>query len=541
MACRSKVVCAPEAIQNSAPWHYRRCTIWHLGEALKWAMFGAKVRVVQLSDEGHLELPLHLTPDLDRTLQVQIFEQIRQMILDGLLKPGMALPASRLLSERYSISRNTATLAYDRLAAEGYIESRGTAGTFVSSTLPDDMLSVRSAPARSNGPLPENGDPLLCFAGSPGGGNNRPRYDFWVGRSDPGAFPLRIWRRLINRRLTQDASRFLTDYCDPAGLPELREAIAAHLGRARGMAITHDEIIVTTGGQDALNLICKLVGPDIAQLCIENPCYLGAAMLFKSTGKPIVPVPVDEEGIKLEQLPTSPRNLLYVTPSHQFPTGATMPLGRRLALLRWAEETDSYIVEDDYDSDFRYDGPPITSLAGLGRCRRVFYMGTFSKSIGAGIRIGYAGVPRLYWEEARLLKAQMSNGHSWLEQAVLTDFLTEGHFERHLRKLRQLYKARRDRLENELRSNFRGANISGSQCGLHFIWRLPSYFPSAQKIQFAARSAGVGVYALRSGAAFDFCENSNDDVLVFGFSSLDESSIQEAIRILKVTLQGLDT
>lgn len=488
-----------------------------------------------------MELPLHLSPGLDRTLQVQIFEQIRQMILDGLLKPGMALPPSRILSERYAISRNTVTLAYDRLAAEGYVESHGTAGTFVSSTLPDDMLSIRTDRSQSNGPLPDSGEPLLCFVGSPGGGSNRPRYDFWVGRSDPGSFPLRIWRRLINRRLAKGTSSFLTDYCDPAGLPELREAIAAHLGRARGMAITHDQIIVTNGGQDALNLICELVRTDISQLCIENPCYLGAAMLFKGEGKPIVPVPVDDEGIVLEQLPTSPRNLLYVTPSHQFPTGVTMPLDRRFALLRWAEETDSYIVEDDYDSDFRYDGPPVTSLAGLGQSRRVFYMGTFSKSIGAGIRIGYAAVPRLYWDNARLLKAQMSNGHAWLEQVVLTDFLAEGHFERHLRKLRQLYKARRNRLEHELKSQFHDPQISGAECGLHFIWRLPEHFPPAQSIQHAARGAGVGVYALRSGAAFDFCDDSKDDVLVFGFSSLDEESIQDAVGILKATLQKMMT
>jgi len=486
-----------------------------------------------------VELPLHLEPSHERSLQVQIFEQIRQMILDGILKPGMALPPSRLLSERFSISRNTATLAYDRLAAEGYVESRGTAGTFVTRTLPDDLLSVRGEPGQSNGPLPDGGEPLLCFAGSPGGGINRPRYDFWVGRSDPRSFPLRVWRKLLNRRLSEETSNFFTDYCDPAGLPELREAIATHLGWARGIGITPDQVIVTAGGQDALNLICQLVGSDISRLCIENPCYLGAAMLFRSTGKPIVPVRVDNEGIIIEELPTTPRNLLYVTPSHQFPTGVTMPLSRRFALLRWAEETDSYIVEDDYDSDFRYDGPPLTSLAGLGRCRRVFYMGTFSKSIGAGLRIGYAVVPPLYWGQARLLKAQMSNGHSWLEQAMLADFLTEGHFERHLRKLRQLYKSRRDCLERELRSNFPNPNISGAECGLHFIWRLPSHYPPAQQIQVAARAAGVGVYALRSGAAFDFSEDSRDDVLMLGFSSLDERSIREAIRLLKGSLNSL--
>ncbi len=169
------------------------------------------------------------------------------MILRGQLKPGMALPASRNLSDRYAISRNTVTIAYDRLFAEGYVESRGTTGTFVSSILPDDLIMVRGERSVSNGPLPdkETGEPLLCFAGSPGGGNDRPRYDFWVGRSDPESFPSKVWRRIINKRLLHGASQ-LTDYSDPAGIPSLREAIADHLGRARGMSVTHDQIIVTS-------------------------------------------------------------------------------------------------------------------------------------------------------------------------------------------------------------------------------------------------------------------------------------------------------
>lgn len=485
-----------------------------------------------------MDLPLELRSDPARSLQVQIFEQIRRLILDGALKPGVALPPSRVLSERYEISRNTVILAYDRLCAEGYLESRGTAGTFISSTLPDDLLLVRGDRHHSNGPLPDDGESLLCFAGSPGGGSDRPRYDFWVGRSDSESFPIKVWRKLISQRLAY-GFHMLTDYCDPAGLPEFRQAIAAHLGRARGMAVTHDQVVVTAGGQDAFNLIYKLVADDISRMCIENPCYLGAAMLFKSTGKTIEPIAVDSEGLKVEQLPKTPRNLLYVTPSHQFPTGATIPLHRRFALLRWAEETDSYIIEDDYDSDFRYDGPPLTSLAGLDQSRRVFYMGTFSKSIGAGLRIGYAVVPRLLWDRARLLKAQMSNGQSWLEQAVACDFLVQGHFERHLRKLRQLYKSRRNCLEAALRSHFVDPELSGSEAGLHFIWRLPRHFPPAKTIQLAARKAGVGVYALTSGAAYDFREEAPDDILVFGFSSLDENSIWEAVKILKSVLDDM--
>jgi GntR family transcriptional regulator/MocR family aminotransferase len=217
-----------------------------------------------------------------------------------------------------------------------------------------------------------------------------------------------------------------------------------------------------------------------------------------------------------------------------------LTLNRRLALLRWAEETDSLIVEDDYDSDFRYDGPPLTALAGLDRCRRVFYVGTFSKSVGAGLRIGYAALPRIYWEEARLLKAQMSNGQSWLEQAALTDFLTEGHFERHLRKLRQSYKSRRDCLVAALNTNFDKPQISGSDSGLHFVWRLPEGAPSAQAIQLRAREIGVGVYAVASGAAFDFDASARDNVLVFGYSSLNEQQIQTAIGKLRMLIENWD-
>lgn len=484
-----------------------------------------------------MELLLDLKPAPDRSLQVQIFEQIRRLILEGALRPSVALPPSRVLSEHYGISRNTVILAYDRLCAEGYVESRGTAGIFVSSTLPDDLLLVRGGRRQSNGPPIDESEPLLCFAGAPGGERERPRYDFWVGRSDAKSFPIKQWRRLVHQRLAGE-NHLLTDYCDPAGLPELREAIATHLGRARGMATTQDQIIITSGGQDALNLIYRLVSADIAGLCIENPCYLGGAMVFRGTGKPIKPVPVDEEGLVLEQLPDTRKNLLYITPSHQFPTGVTMPLHRRFGLLRWAEETGSYIIEDDYDSDFRYNGPPLTSLAGLDRCRRVFYVGTFSKSIGAGLRLGYAVVPRFLWDQARTLKASMSNGQSWLEQAVVFDFLSEGHFERHLRKLRQLYKSRRDCLETALRAAFVDPALSGAQSGLHFIWRLPENFPPASAIQQEARKAGVGVYSLASGAAFDFRDDAPDNVLVLGYSSLDETSIRAAVRILKSLIEN---
>ncbi|TXM59588.1 PLP-dependent aminotransferase family protein [Methylobacterium sp. WL120] len=481
-----------------------------------------------------MELTITLDATSAKPLQAQVFDQVRAIILEGKLKAGMGLPPSRLLAERSRISRNTVNAAYERLAAEGYVKARGTAGLFVEPIPPDSLLLIqRGGQPLANGPVPDAvSEPLLCFAGSPGGGGDRPELDFWVGRSDPAGFPLRIWRRTVNRLLSQETA-FLTDYCDPAGLPELRSAISTHLRRARAVAVTEDQVVVTTGGQDALNLVFNLLRSHTRQLCIENPCYLGASLIFRSAGMAIHPVPVDGDGLRTDLLPKDRGSLLYVTPSHQFPTGAMMPLTRRLDLLRWAEETDSYIVEDDYDSDFRYDGPPLTALAGLDGGRRVFYVGTFSKSVGAGLRIGYATVPRMFWDDARMLKARMSNGQAWLEQAALAAFIDEGHFDRHLRRLRQLYKSRRDCLVRALRKTFDEPVVLGSESGLHLVWQLPDGFPPARKIQITARERGIGVYALSSGAAYDFDPAARDDMLVFGYSSLTEPQIESAVRELK--------
>lgn len=486
-----------------------------------------------------VELTLTLDAKSEKPLQAQVFDQVREIILDGQIKAGMALPPSRLLAERLRVSRNTVMLAYERLAAEGYVKARGTAGLFVEPISPDSLLLIQQG-SRSftNGPVPDvSSEPLLCFAGSPGGGGDRPELDFWVGRSDPAGFPLAIWRRIATRLLARETA-YLTDYCDPAGLPDLRMAISTHLRRARAVAVTEDQVIVTTGGQDALNLVFNLLKGHTRQLCIENPCYLGASLIFRNADLEIHPVPVDGEGLRTDLLPTAKGSLLYVTPSHQFPTGATMPLTRRLALLRWAEETDSYIVEDDYDSDFRYDGPPLTALAGLDGGRRVFYAGTFSKSVGAGLRIGFATVPRMFWDEARMLKARMSNGQAWLEQAALAAFIDEGHFDRHLRRLRQVYKARRDCLVGALHRTFDGAVVLGGESGLHLVWRLPPGFPPARQIQLLARQQGIGVYALSSGAAYDFDPGARDDMLVFGYSSLNETQIETAVGALQRIVLG---
>lgn len=490
-----------------------------------------------------MELDLRFDKNSAETLQGQAFEQIRNLILNGRLRPGMFLPPTRQLAEQLKISRNTISLAYDRLAAEGYIESRGRAGTFVSRALPDESLSaVADGPGSIAAPKLELPSPLLCFSGHPPGLTRpdvaNPIIDFWVGRSDPETFPLETWRRLLLRKMSIAGSN-LTEYGDPAGLSDLRIAIASHLGRTRGMLVSAEQIIITSGSQDGLNLICRLLNLQHHPVFIENPCYQGAAFLFRSMGANLHPIPVDHNGIVVDRLPPDRGGVLFVTPSHQYPTGATLSLERRLLMLKWANDTNSVIIEDDYDSHFRYDGRPITALAGLDNSRRVFYLGTFSKSLGAGLRIGFTVVPSDLSENARIVKSQMSHGQAWLDQAVLAEFIESGLYDRHLRRARKLYKSRRDCLKASLVRHFGNADITGSDGGLHIVWRLPAGSPDAAVVQQRARLRGVGIYALDSGAAYDFDGTASRNSLVLGYSAIKEKDIEIAVRRLHELLQDV--
>lgn len=485
-----------------------------------------------------MELSLSLDLRSETTLQCQAFEQIRKLILNGQLKPGMMLPSTRQLSQTLKVSRNTVSLVYERLAAEGYIEPRGRAGTFVNVLNTGAPMHARM-PANGSSGRHDLASPLLCFSGHPPGLTRRegggPCIDFWVGRSDPSTFPISAWRRILVRKLLA-AGANLTEYGEPTGLNELRVAIAAHLGRTRGMHVASDQVIITGGSQDGLNLVCRLVDLKHHTFFIENPCYQGAALLFKSLGAQLHPIPVDQNGLITEMLPQSRGGILFVTPSHQYPLGATLSLERRLHLLNWAERTNSVIIEDDYDNHFNYDGPPITSLAGLDEGRHVFYLGTFSKSLGAGLRLGFVVVPQNMLKAARVVKSQMNHGEPWLEQAVLAEFLESGLYDRHLRTLRKLYKERRDCLRASLVKHFGTANVMGADGGLHLVWRLPPGSPSAELVADRARGRNVGVYTLSNGAAYDFDGSSSKDVLVFGYSSVREADIEIAIGRIREIL-----
>ncbi|WP_198351047.1 MocR-like pyridoxine biosynthesis transcription factor PdxR [Flavisphingomonas formosensis] len=472
----------------------------------------------------------------ERSLQVQLYEALRDQILKGSLPAGKRLPSTRSMSSQLGIARNTVVLAYERLAAEDYITSRAKAGIFVNDRLPDATVLLRNGhsaapPVRKRVRLGRN----PSFTGrSPQLWHEkraRPQFDFFVGRPHPAGFPTSFWQRAIAKHLAY-ARGAQTEYGDPRGLSTLREAIAAHLADTRGISPGADQIMITSGIQGALNLLARifLTGAPKASVAVENPCYQGAAYLFGSYGASIRPIDVDEQGIVVSQLEGFMGNLVYVTPSHQFPTGSTLSLDRRLHLLDWAYQTGSYVIEDDYDSDFRYDGPPLTALAGLDRNGHVIYLGTFSKSIGAGLRIGYAVLPRHLLDQARIVKSLTDNGAPWLEQAVIADFLNEGAFLRHLRRIRRSYMAARDAVVEAVERHFPGGALLGQECGMHMMWTLPPDLPSADEMQRLAKNCGVGLYPFQGAAVHEYGNPGRFRArsLVLGYTGLDKNDIREA-------------
>lgn len=482
------------------------------------------------------------------SLQTQIFEQVRSMILEGRLRPGERLPATRALSQQLGIARNTAALAYERLSAEGYIETRPSVGTFISSQIPESALYVSNedgthatrtrATRRCAGKAAYRDFHSQALVNPRRG---QLKVDFWVGRPDPDSFPRKAWARLIANRLRY-AEPALTEYRDPSGLLDLRKAIADRLRPTRNIATNAEEILIVGGCQDGLNLISRMLLSPGSAAVVESPCYQGAAFLFESLRAEIVPVPVDESGLDTRKLPEVKNAIVYVTPSHQYPLGVTLALKRRLELLAWATRTDSYILEDDYDSDFRYHGAPLTALKGLDRTERVIYLGTFSKCLGAGLRLGYVVVPSDLVERARHMKTLMNNGQPWLEQATLADFMASGGFDRHIRNIRKLYLSRRNALLSSLERHFPGGKVIGDEAGMHLAWRLPNGFPSANEVEQIAIEAGIGVYTLASGAAKNFGKTTdNDPHLVFGFASVSENDIARGIARLSEALHPKST
>lgn len=479
-------------------------------------------------------LNLALSRAAGTSLQLQIVEQLRAQIIAGAFPAGTQIPPSRELASRYGVSRNTVLHAYAQLTSEGYLTAVKRDRTEVAAALPETCLSVQQKfPSASESRPCVARTPILFSSDAP----ELPNYlsgstvDFWPGRPNKALFPLAAWRKLSDEVLSA-AGDHLTDYCDPCGLPSLRQAIADHVAVSRGVICSADSVIITAGIQEALNLVSRLFVKRGTRVVLEDPCYQSAMYTFESYGAQLHMVPVDRDGISTELLPNASVSLAYVTPSHQFPTGAAMSETRRIELLQWAHRVGAYIIEDDYDSDYNFDGPPFLSLAGADSGQSVIYVGTFSKSLGAGLRTGYMIVPPHLISAASKVKALTNYGHPWLEQAILARFIGSGAYRRHLRKIRKSYGDTLQYLTSRLEMTFDSPDLWGGHAGMHIMWQLP---PDQSAEKFKKRldaHGGVRVYTLKSGGAFSRANVYADRALLLGYAALSEKDINRAIAVM---------
>jgi GntR family transcriptional regulator / MocR family aminotransferase len=486
-------------------------------------------------------------------LHQQLYARLREDILAGRLRPGEKVPATRTLALQLAVSRTTTVLAYDQLLAEGYVEARQGAGTFVSRQLPDETLQAPSLPTATNAAprhaprrLSRWGSRVAMYGPRSGGTGAEvgERYtplpfDFRPGRPDWDAFPHQIWSRLAARRWRQ-RSVDLASYGEPAGYRPLREAIAAHLAQSRGVRCGVDQIVVVNGSQQGTDLLVRLWLDPGDRAALEDPGYPGAALALRAHEVEIQAIPVDEDGLVLSALPPpespeAPR-LVYVTPSHQFPTGATLSLPRRLRLLDWAARRGALVVEDDYDSEFRYTGRPLESLQGLDVSGVAAYVGSFSKALFPPLRVGYVVLPAGMAGSFVAAKWLADRQTATPDQQVLSDFIQEGHFERHLRRMRRLYQARRDALLTALHEHLGDvATPGGDGAGLHLVAWLPDDWDAAA---LAARAAEVGVAT--SPLTPYYLGTRSRPGLMLGFAAMDEDRIAEGIRRLAGAAAGMD-
>jgi GntR family transcriptional regulator / MocR family aminotransferase len=478
-----------------------------------------------------MQIPLSVDFQKQTAIQQQVIQHLRRMIQEGALPPGSKVPSTRSLSEQLHVSRGSVVIAYHHLAAEGYLETQSASATFVSRSLPESFIQatktdepkpafVDPCPFKSSVPPLQLFDPeqdkLIC--------------DFRMGRAEKAFFPMKAWRRLLPECLG-GAEHSLSQYGDPAGYRPLRAAVCDHLLRARGVRCSPHQVIIVAGCQEGLNVIARVLVTPGSSVAVEDPCYQGAAGVFEAHHANLIPIPLDEAGLDVQVLATSEAKLAYVTPSHQFPLGSTMSLDRRKSLINWATERNAYVIEDDYDSDFRYERSPLSAVKAFDTAERVIYIGTFSKSIGAGLRLGYVIVPPQLMEASTAAKALINNGHPWLDQAVMAEFIRSGAFEKHLRLIRKHYLGRRDHLIQEIQKKLDAeCVVKGADSGMHLAIYLPKMKMPAHKFQQKLKALGVGIYSLKESPARHFNQfNLDDKIILLGYAGLSEEKITIAV------------
>jgi len=477
-------------------------------------------------------------------LYKQLYERLRGVILAGQLERGARLPSTRTLASELGVSRMTTVLAYEQLVMEGYLESRVGQGTVVAHDLPATLFYEQKGRTLSErtGALKTSPTHLASRVRSlqdmpyperieePAGGA------FRGGEPAVDLFPYEVWARLIARRARQSLRAF-AHYQPPAGYYPLREAIAAQIGITRGVRCTPEQIILTAGSQGAFDLAARtLLNPGEA-VWMENPGYFGARGALLAAGARLVPVPVDEQGLVVEigRKRCQEARLVSTTPSHQFPTGVTMSLGRRMILLDWAREAGAWILEDDYDSEYRSSGRPLEALQGLDHAGRVLYIGTFSKVLFPALRLGYLVAPAELVEPLLTMRRVLDVHLPMLEQMALCDFLNEGYYARHLRHMLNYYSRRRDLLHRELHTHLGGLlEVQAPEAGLNLVGWLPPGKDDRRAARLAAQ-VGIEVMAISTFSLEPLPRGG----LLFGYARTNEEAILHGVKTLVAALEHL--
>jgi GntR family transcriptional regulator/MocR family aminotransferase len=457
-------------------------------------------------------------------IQSQIARQVRSLVLSGRLKPQTRLPSTRALSDELGVARATVVEAYEQLASEGYLETRSGSGTRVAAELPDSLLT---APAQDKAKE------------SPRGGPKRaPARPFRSGLVDWENFPHEEWGRLLGR-FWRNPPVTLLEHNDPFGWTPLREAIARHLYEWRGISCTAEQVIVTAGGLDAFDLIGRAVLKPGDKVWLEEPGYPTARRIFSLGGVSAVPVPVDEEGLVVAEgiARASAARAAFVTPARQYPTGVTMPLARRLELLDWAVEADAIVIEDDYDSEYRYVGRPLPALMSLDERARVIYTGTFSKVFSPIVRLGYIVAPKALVPRFRAERLAHGAPPSLMAQPALAAFMESGAFAIHIRRMRRIYAARRRALIEALKpGEGRLYHIDASPAGLMLLLRLQG--GSDEDMVRRLGEEGIDAQSLSS----HYVGGSREEGLLLSFAGFSEADLERAaaamIGVMRRSAQG---
>lgn len=476
-----------------------------------------------------LGFPFVLERDARFALHRQVREQLRQAILDGRLAPGTRLPSTRGLAQTLGVSRTVTSSAYDELFAEGYLEGHRGSGTYVCGDLPPLPQPKRPVPHAPPRWLREALPVALDEFSAP------QTVAFHLGMPSTSALPSRIWSgawKTVSNRLPPNSYSALKE------APGLREALAPYLGRSRGLACTPEDILITAGASHALDLIARAslsVGDAVG---FEEPGYPTARHTLQARGGRIVPIPLDDDGMQVERLPDGAAAplLVYSTPSHQYPLATRLSVARRIALLTWAQANDSLIVEDDYDSEFRFDTSPLPALASLDSTGHVAYIGTFSKVLTPVLRVGYLVAPLLLRQRIEQLQYLTDEYVSWPLQQMLADFISRGHLDRHIRRMRQQYAQKRQTLAHVLAPIAHLAQLRGLEAGLHAYLELRSDLNAALVAQLA-RQHGVFVTTLDAY----YLGSPDRSGLVLGYGGLDISDIIWGATKLREVIEHVAT